>query len=133
MASESRHLAVPIDRPAADVYAYASDPAHIPQWAPGLGTVVEQADGVWYVETPGGRVRLDYAPPNDYLVLDHDVTPPGGEPAHNPMRVLPDGDGSEVVFTLRRWPGMTDDEWERDALAVAADLARLKQILEQQA
>ncbi|AGL17803.1 SRPBCC family protein [Actinoplanes sp. N902-109] len=133
MASESRHIAVPVDRPPAEVYAYAADPAHLPQWAPGLGTGVEQEGGVWWVQTPGGRARLDPAPPNEYLVLDHDVTLPDGLRVHNPMRVLPLDDGSEVVFTLRRQPGMDDDAWEQDALAVTADLARLKQILEQTA
>jgi hypothetical protein len=45
------------------------------------------------------------------------------------MRVIADGKASEVVFTLRRRPGMTDDEFARDAELVAADLARLRQVL----
>jgi hypothetical protein len=44
--------------------------------------------------------------------------------------VVADGNGSEVVFTLRRRPGMTDEEFARDADLVAADLARLRQLLE---
>jgi hypothetical protein len=35
-----------------------------------------------------------------------------------------------VVFTLRRLPGMSDEDFERDAKSVAADLARLKRVLE---
>jgi hypothetical protein len=35
-----------------------------------------------------------------------------------------------VVFTVRRRAGMTDDEFKADGDAVAADLARLKRILE---
>jgi hypothetical protein len=35
-----------------------------------------------------------------------------------------------VVFTLRRAPGMTDAELERDAGLVTADLALLKTVLE---
>jgi hypothetical protein len=46
------------------------------------------------------------------------------------MRVIADGDGSEVVLTVRRRPGMTDAEFKADGDAVAADLARLKRILE---
>jgi hypothetical protein len=34
------------------------------------------------------------------------------------------------VFTLRRLPGMSDEEFERDAAAVTADLAALKTVLE---
>ena len=77
-----------------------------------------------------GRVGFAFVPRNDLGVLDHDVTLPTGEVAHNPMRVIADGSGCEVVFTLRRRPGMSDDEFGEDAAAVAADLARLKQVLE---
>jgi hypothetical protein len=35
-----------------------------------------------------------------------------------------------VVFTLRRSPGMTDAEFERDTALVTGDLALLKEVLE---
>jgi hypothetical protein len=132
MASQSRHISERIDRPAAEVYEYALNPANIPQWAPGLGSAVEQVDGRWFVESPMGRVGLAFAPRNQFGVLDHDVTLPSGEVVHNPMRVIPDMDGCgcEMVFTVRRLPGMSDEEFARDTGLVAADLARLKQILE---
>ena len=38
--------------------------------------------------------------------------------------------GCEVVFTLRRQPGMSDDAFEADAIAITTDLATLKGILE---
>jgi hypothetical protein len=129
-AAESRHLAVRIDCPPQAAYAYAGDPARLPEWAPGLGTAVERVGDDWFVDSPLGRVRVAFAPPNDFGVLDHDVTLPSGEVFHNPMRVLPDGDGCEVVFTLRRQDGMSDEEFERDAAAVSSDLERLKRLLE---
>jgi hypothetical protein len=46
------------------------------------------------------------------------------------MRVLPDGEGCEVVFTLRRQDGVSDDDFEQDAAAVAADLQTLKRLLD---
>ena len=46
------------------------------------------------------------------------------------MRAIPAGDGCELVFTLRRQPGMTDAGFEKDAAAVTADLARVKRLLE---
>ncbi|MEN3358155.1 MAG: hypothetical protein V7637_2137 [Mycobacteriales bacterium] len=130
MTFQSRHISEWIDRPAGEVYDYASDPVNVPLWAPGLGSAVEQVDGRWFVETPMGRVGLAFVPRNDYGVLDHEVTLPSHEIVNNPMRVIPANQASEVVFTLRRRPGMSDDEFERDAEAVAADLARLKRILE---
>jgi hypothetical protein len=124
------HISERIDRPVDAVYAYAVDPANLPEWAPGLGSAVENVDGQWYVETPMGRVDFAFVERNDYGVLDHEVTLPSGEVIFNPMRVIRDGDGCEAVFTLRRAPNMSDEEFERDAKAVAADLARLKGIVE---
>jgi Polyketide cyclase / dehydrase and lipid transport len=131
MATESRHISDWIGRPADDVYDYASDPANLPRWAPGLGSSVENSAGQWFVQTSMGRVGFAFVPRNEYGVLDHDVTLPSGEVVYNPMRVIPDGDGCEVVFTLRRRPGISDQEFSADAGAVAADLARLRRILEE--
>jgi hypothetical protein len=130
MPSRSRFISERIDRPVADVYAFASDPVNLPQWAAGLGTSVEELDGRWFVETSDGRVGVVFAPPNDYGVLDHEVTLPTGEVVYNPMRVVADGDGCEVVFSLRRLPDMSDQDFDRDAGLVQADLTRLKQVLE---
>lgn len=130
MPSESKQISEWIDRRAADVYEYASDPTNLPQWAPGLGNSVENVDGQWFVETPSGRASFAFAERNNYGVLDHEVTLPTGEVIYNPMRVVPHGDGSEVVFSLRRLPDMSDDDFARDAGLVRADLARLKQVVE---
>jgi hypothetical protein len=130
MTKESRHVSVHIDRPVSAVYAFASDPANLPRWAPGLGSSVVEVDGAWFVETAEGRVRLTFAPDNEYGVLDHEVLTPSGETVYVPLRAIADGDGCEVVFTLRRSLGMTDAEFERDAALVSGDLALLKKVLE---
>lgn len=126
MTWESRHIGTRIDRSVDEVYGYAANPANLPDWAPGLCTSVEQVDGAWVAESGMGRVVLAFAPRNSFGVLDHHVTLPTGETVYNPMRVIPDGDGCEVVFTLRRGPTTSDEEYERDAAAVLADLTSLK-------
>jgi hypothetical protein len=130
MPAESKQISESIDRPAAEVCDYASDPAHLPEWAPGLGSSVENHDGRWFVETPAGRAGFAFVARNEFGVLDHEVTLPSGDVVYNPMRVIPDGDGCEVVFTLRRLPGMSSDDFARDAGLVQADLTRLKHVLE---
>ena len=126
----SRQITEWIDRTPAEVYEYASNPENLPRWASGLGTAIENVDGRWFVETPSGRVGLVFAKRNAFGVLDHEVTLPSGEVIYNPMRVVPHGKGSEVIFSLRRLPEMTDEEFERDAGLVRADLTRLKHVLE---
>lgn len=119
-----------VDRPANVVYDYASMPENLPEWASGLGSSVEQVDGQWMAESPMGRVIVAFAPPNAYGVLDHEVTLPGGEVVHNPMRVIGGDNACEVVFTLRKLPEMSDADFQRDADTVTADLATLKRVLE---
>ncbi|MDR7234690.1 SRPBCC family protein [Agrococcus sp. BE272] len=130
-AMESRHLSVVIRRDRREVAAVARDPERLPQWAAGLasGTLRREGDAL-VVDSPMGELRVRFAPPNDLGVLDHDVTLPGGAVVHNPLRVLAHPLGAEVVFTLRRLPGMSADAFEADARAVAADLERLRALLE---
>jgi hypothetical protein len=128
---ESRHLSTCIDRSVDDVYAYAANPANLPAWAHGLGETVAEFGDHWVAEaSPMGRVVITFAPHNELGVLDHDVTLPSGETVYNPVRVIVRDAGSEVVFTLRRRPEMSDADFERDADMVAADLARLKELME---
>jgi uncharacterized protein YndB with AHSA1/START domain len=129
-APESRHLSVHLDRPAAEVYDYVSQPANLPEWAAGLGSSIELIDGEWIAESPLGRVVVAMCEPNRHGVVDHWVTLATGERFYNPMRVIADGDGCELVFTLRRQPGMSDADFERDAAAVTADLATVRRLLE---
>jgi Polyketide cyclase / dehydrase and lipid transport len=130
VSTESRHLSVHIDRPVDVVYAFASDPANLPRWAPGLGSSITRDDGDWFVETPDGRAQVTFAPQNEYGVLDHEVVTPSGETVYVPLRAIADRDGCEVVFTLRRSPGMTDEEFDRDTALVTSDLVLLKEVLE---
>jgi hypothetical protein len=131
MGTNSRHISTHIERSAAATYDFAADPRNLPRWAAGLaGSTVEPAGEQWVTHSPMGPVTIAFAPRNDLGVLDHDVTLPSGETVHNPLRVIPDGQGCEVVFTLRARPGMTPEDVERDAAAVATDLATLKALLE---
>ncbi|MFJ2674552.1 SRPBCC family protein [Streptomyces sp. NPDC087525] len=130
-ASASRHISTQIDRPLREVYDYASNPANLPEWAHGLGDSISKIDGQWTAESsPMGRVVVAFAQENEFGVLDHDVTLPSGETVYNPVRVIADGAGSEVVFTLRRRPEMSDEDFRRDADAVRADLSTLKRLME---
>ena len=129
-APTSLHVAQHVRCSAQAAYDVASHPANLAVWAAGLGGPVVRVDGQWRVSTPDGDVVLEWTPPNGYGVLDHTVVLPDGRRVHIPMRVLPDGDGCEVVLTLRRQMWMTDDDLERDAAAVRRDLATLRDFLE---
>jgi hypothetical protein len=126
----SRHVSTVIRRSPQDVYAYASDPGNLPAWAAGLTDASITRDGDTLVtESPMGRIRMVFAPRNEFGVLDHWVTLPSGNTTYNALRVIDHPDGAEIIFTLRQLDA-TDDEFARDADLVAADLERLRGILE---
>ena len=134
MTTQTRLLSTVIARPWRDVYAYAADPRHLVEWAAGLATAqVEPAPdrpGTWIADSPMGRVEVTFAPENEFGVLDHVVRLPDGVEMPNPLRVVPLGDGAEVVFHVRRRDGMSDDDFAADADHVAHDLETLRRILE---
>ena len=131
MMYESVHVSTTIDCPAGDVYDYASNPLNLSSWAAGLAHQdVQLVDDQWVVDSPMGRVVVAFAPANDFGILDHDVTLPVGETVQNPMRVIPNGDGCDVVFTVRRRAGMSETDFAADVAAVTADLATLRSLME---
>ncbi|WP_138516270.1 SRPBCC family protein [Limnobacter alexandrii] len=126
-----KHITIFINRTSADVYAFASNPQNLPAWAAGLAqSQVSKQGDAWVAEAPFGKVRIGFAPANTLGVLDHDVQLESGVVVHNPMRVVPNGTGSEFTFTLFQQPGMPQQQFEEDAQAVAADLHSLKTLLE---
>jgi hypothetical protein len=131
MVWESTHVSTTIDRPADEVYAYLSDPRNLSAWAAGLAQAeVALIDGAWTAESPMGAVTVEFAPPNPFGVLDHQVTLPSGEVVSNPLRVIPNADGCDVVFTVHRRPGTSAEDFAADARAVAADLATLRKLMQ---
>jgi hypothetical protein len=125
----ARHISRFIDRKPSVVGAFLADHRNLPKWAQGLSAGISEENGVVISESPMGKVQLRFAAGAEHGIFDHDVTLPDGTSFHNPMRVLKNDTGSEVVFTLYRWPGMTDDAYEQDAATIVTDLDRLADLL----
>ncbi|MCX7522247.1 SRPBCC family protein [Microbacterium sp. STN6] len=130
MTWRARHVSQPIERDTAAVAAFAGDPRNLPLWAAGLSAGIRLEGQRWLTDSPMGVVEVAFVGPVEHGVLDHDVVMPDGTRVHNPLRVLRNGDGSEVVFTLFQRPGMSEADFEHDAEMVRTDLARLRELLE---
>jgi hypothetical protein len=103
-----------IERDALDVYNFVCDPKNLPKWASGL----EAARKVRFAER------------NKFGVLDHWVSIGGGAEVYVPMRVFPNGDGAEVLLTVFRQPGSSEEKFAEDTHWVRRDLEALKEVLE---
>jgi hypothetical protein len=125
----ARHISRPISRSPAEVSTFLADHRNLPKWASGLSTGISEERGVVISESPMGKVQVRFAAGAELGIFDHDVVLPDGQTFHNPLRVLSNDAGSEVVFTLYRLPGVTDEAFEKDAATIAADLERLEAAL----
>jgi len=126
---KSRTLSLAIDAAPERVYAFASNPENLPRWVPFFKRVAF-ADGDWVAETEAGRVVFEFVHDNDLGVLDHTLMLADGEVITNPMRVIANGAGSELLFTLMQRAGVSDDAFMEDAERVLHDLQTLKRLLE---
>ena len=123
-------LSVSIERPPREISDVVSQPRNLPRWAVGLARSVRPDGESWIADTAQGPVRLRFAPSNAFGVLDHYVRPVAGREIAVPMRVVPNGAGSEVLITVFQQPEMTEAQYQEDLGLVRRDLERLKRVLE---
>ena len=127
---EARTVSVSIARPWEEVYEAIWRPEDFPRWASGLSASPLVREGErWTAAGPEGPVRIGFTGRNAFGVMDHRVDLGSGPEVHVPMRVVPNGAGAEVLVTLFRRPGMSDEEFAADAEWVLRDLLALKALL----
>ena len=122
---------IPIDRDWREVYDFASRPENMPHWASGLASGLTQDGDDWIAAGVLGTARVRFAPRNGFGVIDHRVTLESGLQVDNALRIVPNGDGCEIMFTLLQLPGMTEEQFAADAAHVLRDLTTLKDLMEQ--
>jgi hypothetical protein len=121
---------VSIDRDWREVYDFAANPENMPQWASGLASELKRDGNDWIATGAIGAVRVSFAPRNLLGVLDHTVTVESGLRIYNALRVVPNGDGCEMMFTLLTPPGISKEQIDTDADHVRRDLTTLKTLME---
>ena len=127
----SRNLAISINRKPEEVYLFVFDIHNMPKWASSFCHAVIKWDGEQgTIQTPQGPLGLRLAAKNNLGVLDHYIQPQGGKEIYVPLRVVANGEGSEVLFTLFRTPDMTDERFAADGRMVEQDLKTLKRLME---
>lgn len=132
MSLPSQTLSITIARSAAETYDYLSNPAKMPEWAAGLCISIAPTDkpNIWRAKTVNGDANVRFTEKNEYGIADHYVTIGNNPEVYIPIRVIANGKGSEVLFTLFRLPDMTDEKYRQDRAAVEKDLRTLKDKLE---
>jgi uncharacterized membrane protein len=73
----AKHISVSIERRAAEVYEFASNPENLPQWAEGLSGSIKKVDDEWIAAAPMGTVKVNFVAvcvriPDRFLTLSLD-------------------------------------------------------------
>lgn len=124
-------ISVAIERPYREVYEFLAEPRNFPTWASNLGDTFEQVSETdWVTKTRSGRTVLRFARRNDYGILDHTIIAEGQSPVSVPMRVVENGEGAEIVYTLFQLPGMDDVTFRSEVEWITSDFNALKAMLE---
>jgi hypothetical protein len=124
-------LRVTIDAPFDEVASDLADPSTHPEWGTEFfsGPARPGDDGEVLVTVPrmGGEVRSKVEADVESGTIDLYFASPG-EPfgPSLPVRVIRNADGVDVLFTLARFPGQSDAEWEEGLASMARELTKLK-------
>lgn len=129
---DAKAISVGIARPMQQVYDYLSEPANFASWAfVDDARMVSLGQGEWGVETTVGRRIIKFAPRNDFGILTYQARLSLEDAPHLvPMRVLANGEGTELVYVFLRRPGSSKEAFASLIDWVTADVLVLKSILE---
>lgn len=130
--SISRTISVSIKRDPKVVYEFVLNLENFPRWARSTFQSIKQLNGNWVAETIQGSVTIDLTERNNFGILDHFVKLSSGAVIFVPMRVIKNGEGSEVIFTLFQTADMPYDKFAEDAKSVEQGLNILKILVEEE-
>jgi uncharacterized protein YndB with AHSA1/START domain len=122
---------ISIAAPPNAVLDFVADPRHLPQWAPGFARAVRPAPeaGQWLVDD--GDREFSIAMPVDRAHGTVDILRPGDTRRGAYMRVVPNGAGSEYVFTLVFPDGVPEPAVAAQMQTVEAELATVRSLIEE--
>jgi len=121
---------VTIKVPRSEVLRFVADGANLPRWAIGFAKAVAREGDAWLVTTAHGKVPTRIAVDEAGGTVDFhmDMGPAGNAAAFT--RIVPNGHGSEFVFTQFQGEGVPDDVFDQLVAAVGHELTALKALLE---
>jgi uncharacterized membrane protein len=127
--SETRSIA--IDAPPEEVHRFIADATNLPRWAPAFAAAIRPNRNHWVVSTPGGEAEIVVASNPESGTLD--ILSAADRTRGAFARVISNGPGSEVLFTLFFEPGTPEQAVVAQMTVVDDELANIKQMTQQSA
>jgi hypothetical protein len=122
------HRSLGIAAAPAEVHAYLAEAGNLPAWAPGFASRVSRSGASWLVSRDGAEFTIDVlVEPRSGTV---DFVAAGDHARGLFTRVLPNGEGSEVVFTLMFAPDTPEGAITAQMLTLETELAAVRNACE---
>lgn len=131
MRSNTEHVTINVDH--RQLFAFLAEPRNLPKWAVGFCEAIRREGERWLVHTRQGELAIRYVTHPGMGIIDFYVSVAPGTETAAFSRVLPNGDGSEYVFTQFQTPGMPDDVFEGQVRALREELVVLRALMHAQA
>lgn len=124
--SETR--SVSIAAPAGEVFGFLADPENIPRWAPGFASAIRPDGERWIVTNSAGELPVVIA--SDAGAGTVDILRDADRTTGAFARVVPNGAGSEMLFTLFFSPRTPEDAVAGQMATVDEELATVRKFAE---
>lgn len=121
---------ISIEAGPARVVRFLADPRNLPRWAVGFAKSVREGPDGWLVATGSGEMGVRITADERTGTVDFWLSAAPGVEGLAASRVVPNGAGSEYVFTQFQAAGMSAEQFQKSAEAVAHELKVLKAIIE---
>jgi hypothetical protein len=119
---------ISIQAPPAAVLDFVGDARALPRWAPAFARAVRPDGAHWLVDTGAGERRIDLRVSRGRGTVDIvSATDPGRGVF---TRVLPNGEGSEYLFTQVFPEAMSAGDVERQLAVVESELETVREVCE---
>jgi hypothetical protein len=126
--TQTARFAAPPDQ----AFDFIADPENLPRWAVGFCQSIRRdtaSDDRWVVTTAHGEVALRYVVDRARGIIDFHLSPAPGVETVAYSRVVPNGGGTEYIFTQVQTPGMPDEQFDAQVEALREELVVLQALL----
>ena len=113
------------------VWEFVADINNCPQFSDFASNIEKVKEGEWVFHTSQGDVRVIEKFDREHLLLDTICIVPSGDEQFIPYRVVPNGEGSELIITNQQTAGVSDEEYTEQLLWMREELENIKKIMEE--
>ena len=125
MTSTSRTITFTVNRKTAEVFdAILNMPPKL------MPDAIKHDDGWWSFTSPWGTAKLKFYENRQHGILDHQFVDNDVQ-WDVPMRIVSNGDDSEVITTIIKPNGISDQTFDERMIEIEKIMLSMKQIIEQ--